>query len=78
MKKGDGPKQELIDSLKPMTQFFTAQEFSQCINNLCVAKELKVSQNLRNECTLKREKKKRMMFFFSSSPGASEGAPPVS
>lgn len=42
VKKGDGPKQELIDALKPVTQFNTAQEFSQFINNLCTEKELKV------------------------------------
>ena len=43
VKKGEGPKQELIDALKPMTQFQTSQEFNQFINNLCVEKELKVS-----------------------------------
>ena len=42
VKKGDGPRQELIDALKPMTQFYTAQEFAQCVTNLCVEKELKV------------------------------------
>ncbi len=42
VKKGDGPKQELIDALKSVTQFHTAQEFQQLINNLCVEKELKV------------------------------------
>jgi transcriptional adapter 2-beta len=42
VKKGDGPKQELMDALKCVTQFHTAQEFHQFINNLCVEKELKV------------------------------------
>ncbi len=42
VKRGDGPRQELIDALKPLTQFFTCQEFTQFINNLCVEKELKV------------------------------------
>ena len=42
MKKGDGPKSELIEALKGITQFHTAQEFHQFINNLCVEKELKV------------------------------------
>ena len=41
-KKSDGPKQELIESLKPLTQYNTAQEYYQLINNLCVEKELKV------------------------------------
>lgn len=40
--KGDGPKQEIIDSLKSVTQFCTAQEFHNLVNNLCVGKELKV------------------------------------
>ena len=40
--KGDGPKQEIIDSLKCVTPFCTAQEFHNLINNLCVGKELKV------------------------------------
>jgi len=40
--KGEGPKQELIDRLRPLTQFFTAQEFSQFVSNVCVEKELKV------------------------------------
>ena len=40
--KGDGPKQEIIDSMKSVTQFCTAQEFHNLINNLCVGKELKV------------------------------------
>jgi transcriptional adapter 2-beta len=42
VKRGDGPKQELIDAMKTLTQFFTAQEFQQFVNNLCVEKELKV------------------------------------
>ena len=41
-KKGDGPKAELIEALKGMTQFHTAQEFHQFVNNICVEKELKV------------------------------------
>ncbi len=40
--KGDGPKQEIMEALKTMTQFHTAQEFSHFIDNLCVEKELKV------------------------------------
>ncbi len=39
MKKG----QEIMDALKPMTQFFTSHEFAQFANNLCVEKELKVT-----------------------------------
>ena len=27
--KGEGPRQELMDSLRPLTQFYTAQEFGQ-------------------------------------------------
>lgn len=42
VKRGDGPKAELIDALKGVTQFHTAQEFHQFINNVCVEKELKV------------------------------------
>lgn len=42
VKKGDGPKSELIEALKGITQFHTAQEFSQFVDNLCVEKELKV------------------------------------
>ncbi len=42
VKKGDGPRQGLFDSLRPMSQYFTAQEFSQFVSNLCVEKELKV------------------------------------
>jgi len=41
-KKGDGPKSELIEALKGVTQFHTAQEFHQFVDNLCVEKELKV------------------------------------
>jgi len=40
--KGDGPKQEIIDNLRSLTQFCTAQEFHNLVNNLCVGKELKV------------------------------------
>lgn len=42
VKKGDGPKQEIMDAMKSMTQFCTAQEFHNFINNICVEKELKV------------------------------------
>lgn len=42
VKKSDGPKQELIQALKPLTQYNTAQEYCQLINNLCTEKELKV------------------------------------
>lgn len=42
MKKGEGPKQELMDTLKPMTQFHTSQEFQNFVSNLCTEKELKV------------------------------------
>ncbi len=41
-RRGEMPKLELMEALRPATQFFTAQEFNQCVNNLCVAKELKV------------------------------------
>jgi len=37
-----GPKQELIDALKPFCQFNTCQEFKSLIDNLCFEKELKV------------------------------------
>jgi len=37
-----GPKQELIDALKPYCQFNTCQEFKSLIDNLCFEKELKV------------------------------------
>jgi len=42
VRRGEGPKQELIDSMRSLTPFFTAQEFKQFVNNLCVEKELKV------------------------------------
>lgn len=42
VQKGDGPKKELIESLKSFNQFMTAQEFHQFVNTLCVEKELKV------------------------------------
>ena len=42
MKKGDGPKAELMESFKTLTQFLTAQELDQLINNICAEKELKV------------------------------------
>jgi len=37
-----GPKQELIDALKPFCQFNTCQEFKSLVDNLCFEKELKV------------------------------------
>ena len=42
VKKGDGPKQELMDAMKSLTQFCTATEFHQFISNICMEKELKV------------------------------------
>ena len=41
-KKGDGKQQELMDAMKSLTQFCTAQEFHLLINNICMEKELKV------------------------------------
>jgi len=41
-KRGDGPKAELMEALRGVTQFHTSQEFHQFIHNLCVEKELKV------------------------------------
>jgi len=38
----EGPKQELIDALKPFCQFNTCQEFKNLVDNLCFEKELKV------------------------------------
>jgi len=40
--KGDGPKQAIINAMKSLTQFLTAQEFHNLISNLCIEKELKV------------------------------------
>ena len=40
--KGDGPKQAIINAMKSLTQFLTAQEFHNLIGNLCIEKELKV------------------------------------
>jgi len=37
-----GPKQELMDALKPYAQFNTCQEFKSLVDNLCFEKELKV------------------------------------
>jgi len=37
-----GPKQELIDALKPFGQFNTCHEFKVLVDNLCLEKELKV------------------------------------
>jgi len=42
MKKGDGPKKEIMDAMKSLTQFLTAQEFNNLISNLCIEKEMKV------------------------------------
>ncbi len=42
IKKKYSSKQVLMNMLKPMTQFCTAQEFNQLCNNLCMEKELKV------------------------------------
>lgn len=41
-KRGDGPKAELIEALRGVTQFHTSQEFYQFIHNICEEKELKV------------------------------------
>ena len=41
-KRGDGPKAELMEALRGVTQFHTSQEFNQFVHNLCVEKELKV------------------------------------
>ena len=41
--KGDGPKQAIINAMKSLTQFLTAQEFHNLISNLCIEKELKVN-----------------------------------
>lgn len=41
-KEGVGPKQELIDALKPLCQFNTCQEFKSLVDNMCLEKELKV------------------------------------
>ena len=41
----EGPKQELIDALKPLCQFSTCQEFKNIVDNLCFEKELKVRIN---------------------------------
>jgi len=38
----EGPKQELIEALKPFSQFNTCQEFKNLVDNLCFEKELKV------------------------------------
>lgn len=42
VKKGDGPKKELLEALRNFNMFLTAQELHQFINNLCIEKELKV------------------------------------
>jgi len=42
MKKGDGPKKEIMDAMKSLTQFLTAQEFNNLVSNLCIEKEMKV------------------------------------
>ena len=41
----EGPKQELIDALKPFCQFSTCREFKNIVDNLCFEKELKVRIN---------------------------------
>ena len=38
VKRGEGPKAELVEALKGVTQFHTAQEFQQFVDNLCVEK----------------------------------------
>ena len=38
VKRGEGPKAELVEALKGVTQFHTAQEFHQFVDNLCVEK----------------------------------------
>jgi len=40
--KGDGPQKELLEACKCFTQFLSAKEFVQLINNVCGQKELKV------------------------------------
>ena len=40
--KGDGPKQEIMEKMKGLTQFCTAQEYMNLIENLCIEKEMKV------------------------------------
>eukprot|EP00095_Tigriopus_kingsejongensis_P000175 snap_masked-scaffold487_size158652-processed-gene-0.33 protein:Tk00175 transcript:snap_masked-scaffold487_size158652-processed-gene-0.33-mRNA-1 annotation:"transcriptional adapter 2b isoform x2" len=42
VKRGEGPKQELLGALKSLTQFLTSQEQISLVSNLCVEKELKV------------------------------------
>ena len=32
--KGEGPRQELMDSMRPLTQFYTAQEFGQVLTDI--------------------------------------------
>ena len=44
--KGDGPKQAIINAMKSLTQFLTAQEFHNLISNLCIEKELKVYKRI--------------------------------
>ena len=46
MMKADGPKTEIMNSMKSLTQFLTAQEFHNLISNLCIQKELKVKITL--------------------------------
>merc|ERR1712129_115892 len=46
--KGDGPKQAIINAMKSLTQFLTAQEFHNFIGNLCIEKELKESEKDEN------------------------------
>jgi len=42
IKNPAGPKQELMDALKPFSQFNTCHEFKNLVDNLCIEKELKV------------------------------------
>ena len=48
MKKGDGPKKEIMDAMKSLTQFLTAQEFNNLVSNLCIEKEMKVHIEFSN------------------------------
>lgn len=41
-KNSAGPKQEVMDALKPFSQFNTCQEFKNLVDNICFEKELKV------------------------------------
>ena len=41
MRNPHGPKQELIDTLKPFCQFNTCQEFKSLVDTICLEKDLK-------------------------------------